>query len=105
VNCSEYKITHRYEVESKKKQEIKRRIITGSERQAMPRCYILKKHVNQSYTTLKDSVFGNGNNAISYWQPKTTNVALKRRHDTPISLAEANSPICYNNTIENLTGK
>lgn len=80
----------------------------------MPRCYysyILKKHVNQSYTTTVKHTktrVGNGNNATisynSYWQPKKTiSVALKRqqqqKHDTPISLNEAaaNYSICSSN--------
>jgi hypothetical protein len=69
----------------------------------MPRCYILKKHVNQSRATVKDkSVLGDGNTTLG-WQPKT-NVALKR-HDTPISPTEVNASICYNNTLENQSGK
>ena len=44
----------------------------------MPRCYILKKHVNQSQqksTAVKDSDCKSG----AHWQPKTSksNVALK----------------------------
>lgn len=86
----------------------------------MPRCcYILKKHVNQSYTKLEDkttattSVLGNGKNATisNHWQPKKTiNVALKQqqqKHDTPISLnEEANYSICAsNNTFVNQSGE
>lgn len=70
----------------------------------MPRCYILKKHVNQSKSTVKDKpVLGDGNTTPS-WQPKTSNVALKR-HDTPISPTEVYASICYNNTLENQSGK
>lgn len=68
----------------------------------MPRCYILKKHVNQSKkSTVKDSAC---NKTGAHWQPKTSksNVALKR-FDTPISSTEAS--ICYNNTLENQSGK
>lgn len=68
----------------------------------MPRCYILKKHVNQSKkSTVKDSAC---NKSGAHWQPKTSksNVALKR-FDTPISSIEAS--ICYNNTLENQSGK
>lgn len=72
--------------------------------QAMPRCYTLKKHVNQSKSTVKDkSVLGDGNTTSS-WQPKTSNAALKR-HDTPISPTEVYASICYNNTLENQSGK
>lgn len=70
----------------------------------MPRCYILKKHVNQSKSTVKDKpVLGDGN-TTQCWQPKTSNVALKR-HDTPISPTEVYASICYNNTLENQSGK
>jgi len=74
----------------------------------MPRCYILKKHANQSKSTLKDKpVLGDGNN--SCWQPTKTskqnaNIALKR-HDTPISPTEAYTSIYYNHTLENQSGK
>lgn len=74
----------------------------------MPRCYILKKHVNQLKSTVKDS----DGNIGAYWQQKTSksnaNIALKR-YDTPINSTEAS--ICYNNknnniiTIENQSGK
>lgn len=70
----------------------------------MPRSHILKKHVNQSKSTVKDKpVLGDGNTTPS-WQPKTSNVALKR-HDTPISPTEVYASICYNNTLENQSGK
>jgi len=69
----------------------------------MPRCFVLKKHVNQSKTSVKDkTVLGDGNSTLG-WQPKT-NVALKR-HDTPISPTEVYASICYNNTLENQSGK
>lgn len=70
----------------------------------MPRCYILKKHVNQSKPTVKDKPVFDDGNTISSWQPKTSNVALKR-HDTPISPTEVYASICYNNTLENQSGK
>lgn len=69
----------------------------------MPRCYILKKHVNQSQkhkSTVKDSDC----KSSAHWQPKNlktskSNVALKQL-DTPTSSTEAS--ICYNNnTLEN----
>lgn len=72
----------------------------------MPRCYILKKHVNQSKSTVKDKpVLGDGNTTQTQcWQPKTPHVALKR-HDTPISPTEVYASIRYNNTLENQSGK
>lgn len=70
----------------------------------MPRCYILKKHVNQSKPTVKDKPVLDDGNTISSWQPKTSNVALKR-HDTPNSPTEVYASICYNNTLENQSGK
>ena len=70
----------------------------------MPRCYILKKHVNQSKPTVKDKPVLDDGNTTSSWQPKTSNVALKR-HDTPISPTEVYASICYNNTLENQSGK
>lgn len=70
----------------------------------MPRCYILKKHANQSKSTVKDKPVLDDGNTTSSWQPKTSNVALKR-HDTPISPTEVYASICYNNTLENQSGK
>jgi hypothetical protein len=68
----------------------------------MPRCHILKKHVNQFKSTVKDS---DGNNG-AYWQPKTfksnANVALKR-YDTPIKSTE--SSICNNSALQNQSGE
>ena len=70
----------------------------------MPRCYILKKHANQSKSTVKDLPVLDDGNTTPSWQPKTSNVALKR-HDTPISPTEVYASICYNNTLENQSGK
>lgn len=71
----------------------------------MPRCYILKKHVNQlkSSVRVKDS---DGNTGAYHWQPKTSKsnaiVALKR-YDTPINSTETSN--CYKNSFENSSGK